>query len=490
MAVLVASAAIAWAATVRAQPLDSNDFGIDLAQPLVLGSGRAIGMSGALAATASGIEGVPWNAAAYASREIHQQTWFDWSLAFSMTFPGAFGNDDYFNNGLGRTRGIAVEDSAFVDVGFGLLFGDGGGGLLVRTQTYELVGDAGERIEIDAVALHMGAGYALFRGDLVLGIGTRFGIFDVVSAPTDESVIDLFGAGLEVGAQLRPNGAPWSAGLGVRAPVTARVDADGGPAPDVVAGYLVPRRVVLPWEIEAGVAYQIGARPLHVRREELDEPDDVARLELLREQCVRARAQSILEAETRTGAPSGEVAELPPDWNGRDCLGALAQPSDPDYLHDERARRAIEASDFVDRVERTEDRLELERQQALDALPRRTLLLAFDLVIYGRVENAIGLDAFFDQERRPRGASASVGYRLGVEGEPWPNRMKLRGGSYLEPSRNAGVAHRAHFTFGTDVRLFRWAPFGPADPWDFRVGSNFDVARDYFDIGFGVGFWH
>ncbi len=79
---------------------------------------------------------------------------------------------------------------------------------------------------------------------------------------------------------------------------------------------------------------------------------------------------------------------------------------------------------------------------------------------------------------------------LGVEGEPWPRRLKLRAGAYVEPGRNAGVSARMHFTAGFDVRLFVLEFTGPVNPWDIRVGATMDLARDYSDLGLSLGFWY
>jgi hypothetical protein len=245
--------------------------------------------------------------------------------------------------------------------------------------------------------------------------------------------------------------------------------------------------VVLPWELQWGIAWQLGPRPFHRRYKPRPDAEAIARRELRRDQCERVRAQAIAELAEPTGR---EQPELPPDWNGRDCLGDLPRPRDVEFWAREARYREGERYMMPQRIDMVKDRLDLERRREFEARSRRYALITADIILYGRVPNAIGVDAFLDQERRRRGEYASVGYRLGIEGEPWANRLKLRTGVYVEPGRNHGVGPRPHYTFGWDVRLFRVEPFGPAEPWDFRVGSNLDVAHNYFDIGFGVGFWH
>src|SRR5690606_13856454 len=170
--------------------------------------------------------------------------------------------------------------------------------------------------------------------------------------------------------------------------------------------------------------------------------------------------------------------------------GPIEPPADAGFWGAERERRHREGRGVRWRPDRMRERFDVLRQRAFEDMPRRYVLLAADLILYGRVPGAIGIDAYIDQERRRRAERTSVGFRVGIEGEPWRNRVKLRAGSYVEPGRNSGVRPRTHFTAGFDIRLFRWAPFGPDSPWDFRLGPSLDVARDYLDLGLGLGFWH
>jgi hypothetical protein len=83
-----------------------------------------------------------------------------------------------------------------------------------------------------------------------------------------------------------------------------------------------------------------------------------------------------------------------------------------------------------------------------------------------------------------------VGVRFGAEGEPIENRLKLRVGSYLEPSRFAAGNARLHATLGSDVKLFSWDVFGIIDPIELRVGAAVDVAVRYINYGISVGIWN
>ena len=79
------------------------------------------------------------------------------------------------------------------------------------------------------------------------------------------------------------------------------------------------------------------------------------------------------------------------------------------------------------------------------------------------------------------GERASLAIRGGVEWEAWPDVLRVRGGTYFEPSRTGG-AYRPHGTFGLDVRVPFW-------PWDLQVALAGDVARMYTNASLSIGFW-
>ncbi|MBP6835596.1 MAG: hypothetical protein KA978_32730, partial [Deltaproteobacteria bacterium] len=120
---------------------------------------------------------------------------------------------------------------------------------------------------------------------------------------------------------------------------------------------------------------------------------------------------------------------------------------------------------------------------------RRFLLISFGLVAFGPVGRGQGIDAFMAQQERPSGRGLLLSPRLGLEGEPWANRLQIRVGSYVEPSRFDDVPARVHVTGGLDLRLFRWDTFKISDPVSFKLTFTMDYSYNYFDWGFGIGFW-
>jgi hypothetical protein len=111
------------------------------------------------------------------------------------------------------------------------------------------------------------------------------------------------------------------------------------------------------------------------------------------------------------------------------------------------------------------------------------------------------------------GEGASLTLRAGAEAEVIPNRLQLRAGSYLEPtrfrdpefteitrlpdgsrlltSRYRDPSPRLHGTAGFEVRVLEWSVFGLfADDTSFRVSGAVDASRRYFGWSLGIGVWH
>jgi hypothetical protein len=113
---------------------------------------------------------------------------------------------------------------------------------------------------------------------------------------------------------------------------------------------------------------------------------------------------------------------------------------------------------------------------------RRYVLVAADLIVTGTTDNAIGIESFLAQEYARAGDELTLSARAGVESEVLPNLLRLRAGSYFEPSRYSRHPGRLHGTAGADLRV----TLG----WDWRLNAAIDVARGYQNFGFGIGFWH
>lgn len=123
---------------------------------------------------------------------------------------------------------------------------------------------------------------------------------------------------------------------------------------------------------------------------------------------------------------------------------------------------------------------------------RGRLLLSAGLQVTLPTRDGLGVESFMRQVVERSGRSVSLSPRLGVEGEPIPNYLILRGGTYLEPTRFAASSPRLHGTAGLDVHIpVPWSVFGLfRDDTTFRVGGAVDSAARYFGWTVSAGVWH
>jgi hypothetical protein len=118
----------------------------------------------------------------------------------------------------------------------------------------------------------------------------------------------------------------------------------------------------------------------------------------------------------------------------------------------------------------------------------RSLLVEADVLVSGAVPDGYGLEGFAAGVLQPSGRRTVVSARAGAEYEWIPGWLRLRGGTYWEPSRFEGVGGRLHATLGLDTRLFSFCF------WDgryrVRLSLTGDAAARYGNAGVSVGFWH
>jgi hypothetical protein len=116
------------------------------------------------------------------------------------------------------------------------------------------------------------------------------------------------------------------------------------------------------------------------------------------------------------------------------------------------------------------------------------LVLSAELVVTGPLSRAGGVEAFLARQLQRSGRHTTFSPRLGLEKEYLPGRLRLRVGSYREPSRFEGIAARTHFTAGAELRLFSFHLWGaerrPA------LALALDLAPRYGNAGLSLGFWH
>lgn len=127
------------------------------------------------------------------------------------------------------------------------------------------------------------------------------------------------------------------------------------------------------------------------------------------------------------------------------------------------------------------------QQVASEFLDERSLTVAADLVVSGTSSHGNGLEAFGQMQLQPAGRNYTASPRVGIEVEPMPGRLRLRTGSYWEPGRFEGVGGRVHATLGFEVRALEFRLWGLRRG---RLGTTFDFAARYRNLGLSIGFWH
>jgi hypothetical protein len=296
------------------------------------------------------------------------------------------------------------------------------------------------------------------------------------------TLLTMTGAAPEVGALLMPTGQRWRVGATARATVsgstgvnvlgqqlvgvagnTTACDATSGAR--CVGGFYVPSHIVMPWEVEAGVAYQLGPRPLNPGWQDPHKQEARLRTEIAQDRAERWRRNQ------------EELARLPP----AERPARLAE-----IAAEERSLRKIED----DHLAEESRRLNAARKARYANWPRDRILLLASVLVTGQSSNAVSVEGFLDKLQETVGRSVDVTPRLGLEGEPIRDRLTLRAGTYVEPSRYDGGSARQHYTFGTDVHLFPFDLWGLLPESEWKLGLFADLAPRYTNWGFGISNWH
>ncbi len=450
----------------------THDCELDLVSGPVLASSRVIGMGGAYEGIANGLDGYTQNAAAPAVRDPWSHSWFDYDLDASISFPSAFRNVDYENRG--HVSNFTYNDFFFLTLGANVQLGAWGFGFVADLQNYNLTpGAAATDAKFSALVskTHVLVARQLFGGELVLGTGLRLVGFQISRTEPGQSaanVVSLAGAGLEIGALYRPAALPFRAGLTLRSPVRSDDPAPG--AATEVNGMVIPTRANLPWEIDTGIAVQAGPRAITDAWINPHDEEAEVRAEILTARARREQERSrILQA-----TPAAERAEK-----------ARA-------LDEAEARARKEEDDDLDAFTRD---FATTRKARWDGLPQEYLLLSAGLLVTGPTNNGISLESFFSQQVARAGRVATFSPRAGMETELVPAILRLRVGTYIEPTRFGSEsdvrAFRQHVTGGFDLYLFRWGAFGVVDAGTrWRLSTAVDVAPRWQNYGLSIGFWH
>ncbi len=117
----------------------------------------------------------------------------------------------------------------------------------------------------------------------------------------------------------------------------------------------------------------------------------------------------------------------------------------------------------------------------------RSALVSFDLKVFGTSpDDANGTSAFLTQTANPVGQKRITTLHGGLEAEVIPKRLRLRAGTYYEPSRFDGISARGHISGGFEVRLFKFTLWGERH---LSFSYAVDVAARYQVQSFSIWLW-
>jgi len=464
-------------------PITTSDYSVDLTRGVVISTSRVIGLSGAATSLAQGVEGGLQNPAAVAYRGPQWPEWYDYWLAFGVTYP--FKSGDFYNSGKVLSGTQNLEDtSVFLIPGAYFQMWNLGIGLTIDTQFIKLQGIQNpvtmeqEALRLRFTTFHIQAGYGFLEGQLIVGGGLRIlrqRTFLSDRTFSGNDAYQTLGLGGEVGVMFRPHHRRWSLGgavfpkmsTGIRGRGNAEPTADG----DIIVGnHYLPRATTIPTTGSLGFSYQFGPRPSNspwIGEEKLA-ASELERLDR-KKKAAKEKEQEEIAAVKARGGPDVDV-----------CIQAVKQKYARKYAQLKQSRKEMKKLAW-----------DILRKQYRWDWPRRYYLLTADLWFNGRVDNGVGVESFLFQTVQRSGEKVTVSPRLGFETEVWPERMKIRAGTYLEPTRFAESSPRMHGTLGFDINVLKWNVFGiwPEDyRWQIQVAL--DGARAYGALSVGIGGWY
>ncbi len=249
------------AAAQDREPITDRGFAIDLHNGAVLGSSRIIGMGGTSIAVAEGSAYTPANVAAPAVRPASSKDVWDWDWHFDWLNPDL--GSDFDNNGdptteIGQTllltAGILGQYRQWA-LAFSFTYLDN----VISTPATEDLARVGANVGKLVVAR------SFRKREITVGLGVKTADFLVSEVGTARSLFRLTGATLEAGAVYRPPEGPFRIGVTGALPLSTDEPAVEGCDPMDCNGFILPERVVVPWEIGVGFAWRFGRTPWNIK---------------------------------------------------------------------------------------------------------------------------------------------------------------------------------------------------------------------------------
>lgn len=452
--------------------IQTSNYALDLFHGPVFAGTRVTGLAGSYVAIAEDVDGDLQNPAAPAVRPFFSYSQFDYWLGFGITFPATLSGVDFFNSGSKTNLTNTPDAFVFFTPAVNLQWGEFGLGLTLEMQQYELSGPPpGGSIRVTIPTTHLQLARGIDHNQLVFGAGARL-VSMSVSGPDAGSSFSSGGIGLEFGAVYKPENLPLRLGVAVRTPVETRASYRDGLLPDENGDLVVqtqtgpaymPKIVAVPWDFNFGFAVQLGKRPLN--------PPWRIMTELTERRTLEHRLREIDREEEQQQA-----------------LLHAGTPAEREHI-----MQIFEAEQAADDRRFEEQQQSVRQRIEHDHLVMNRFYVQFSgsMLVSGAVDAAVGIESLLTQKVNRSGQRVVSSPRVGVECGIVPELIKLRAGSYLEPTRFETSDMRVHGTAGIDIKLFRWSVFGAwPDDYLWRLGLAGDASTRYYTFGLSLGGWY
>jgi hypothetical protein len=255
--------------TAWSAPSSAERRAVELHQGPVLGAATTIGAGGAVIGRAEGSGAQFANPAAVANRDPHNGLrWYAWDWTLNAMDIGLLGKDapDFDNDG---ERASAANTLHVVMPSLALAFGRLGLGVAIHAHEFRLCLDpttsqcpVEETFIYTSIVNSASVAYALRDGELIVGAQVSTPVATFVLAGVETALPMETASSLGVGALWRPPGVQWRLGAVVRSGASSRLALDDGD--EVIANRVMPERIIVPWEVGLGAAYNFGRRPINL----------------------------------------------------------------------------------------------------------------------------------------------------------------------------------------------------------------------------------
>jgi len=465
--------------TANGSAINTSDYAIDLFHGPVFAGSRVTGLGGSYVAIAEDVDGDLQNPAAPAVRPFFSTSHFDYWLGFGLTFPASLSNMDFFNSGSKTNLANPPDSFVFLTPALNLQWGELGVGMTIEMQQYTLShSDVGtgrtSAVRVTIPTTHLQFAHGLANNQLVVGVGARLVTMSLHDGEGPAS-FKSSGAGLEFGLVYKPEDLPLRLGLALRTPVETKAEYTDGRLPnangDIVitdpahpnSNVFLPKTVASPWDLNFGFAVQFGKRPLN--------PPWRTDAMLNEEETLKHRLREIERARSRDDAlRTAKTAE-----ERREIRRTSARDQAADDAELDRSLRNAQQRIGRDLIK----------------MNRFYVQLSASMLMSGAVQQAVGVESMVSQVVNRSGERPVLSPRAGIEVGAIPSLLKLRAGTYLEPTRFDGSQARGHVTAGLDIKLAVWNVFGLwPDDYMWRLGLGADVAHRYSTWGLTIAGWY